>query len=201
MISNAMASIPLLMNGIAAAFGAIEVALGPVGAAIAVVVAGLGLLGVGLFNAVGAVEAFKRGVSTTLGNALERLSRPFERLGNEIGRLLIPAIEFLVPVVEGFAIAIKNTINFVIDMINAAIEIINLIPFINLEKLARLGDIEQPEPEYESGNMAGWHQPVNNNFDVTFAGNTILDTDDEAMKQLWDKMIRYAKEHGIEVVV
>jgi hypothetical protein len=181
MISNAMASIPLLMNGIAAAFGAIQVALGPVGAAIAVVVAGLGLLGVGLFNAIGAVEAFKRGVSTTLGNAIERLSRPFERLGNEIGRLLIPAVELLIPVVEGFAIAIKNTIN--------------------LEKLARLGDIEQPEPEYESGNMAGWHQPVTNNFDVTFTGNTILDTDDEAMKQLWDKMIRYAKEHGIEVVV
>ena len=201
LVTGALAMIPTIMEGIAAVFGGLEAMLGPVGAAIAVVTVGLGLLGGLLLKASGAIEAFKKGMDTTLSPVLARLARPFERLGNELGRVLIPVIEFLIPVIEALAAAVKGVINFVIDAINIAIDILNFIPFVNLEKLSRLGELEQPEPEYEGGNLAGWHQPITNNFNVTFTGNTVLDTDDRAMKELWDKMIRYAKEHGIEVVV
>ncbi|NLT46004.1 MAG: hypothetical protein GXX80_10920 [Thermotogaceae bacterium] len=201
LVTGAVAMIPTIMEGIAAVFGGLEAMLGPVGAAIAVVTVGLGLLGGLLLKASGAIEAFKKGMDTTLSPVLARLARPFERLGNELGRVLIPVIEFLIPVIEALAAAVKGVINFVIDAINVAIDILNMIPFVNLEKLSRLGDLEQPEPEYEGGNLAGWHQPVTNNFNVTFTGNTVLDTDDEAMKQLWEKFLRYAREHGVEVVV
>lgn len=201
LVTGALAMIPTIMEGIAAVFGGLEAMLGPVGAAIAVVTVGLGLLGGLLLKASGAIEAFKKGMDTTLSPVLARLARPFERLGNELGRVLIPVIEFLIPVIEALAAAVKGVINFVIDAINVAIDILNMIPFVNLEKLSRLGDLEQPEPEHNGGNLAGWHQPVTNNFNVTFTGNTVLDTDDEAMKQLWEKFLRYAREHGVEVVV
>jgi hypothetical protein len=201
LIAGATAVVPTIIEGVAAVFEGLVAVLGPVGAVIAVVTVGLGLLGGLLLKASGAVEAFKKGMDTTLSPVLARLARPFERLGNELGRGLIPVIEFLIPVIEALAAAVKGVINFVIDAINIAIDILNFIPFVNLEKLSRLGELEQPEPEYDDGNMAGWHQPITNNFNVTFTGNTVLDTDDRAMKELWDKMIRYAKEHGIEVVV
>lgn len=198
------AGIDYLITGLAGLMGSVEsflTALGPAGIVIGLFLAWLGIAAAGLMKLFRVAEGISEGINKTLSPALERLRRPFVILGAELGRVLIPVVQALVPVAIALANTLKNVINFVIDAINTAISIINLLPMINIPLLSKIGETRFGSEEDSMSNTAGWHQPVTNNFNVTFTGNTILDTDDEAMKVLWEKFLRYAREHGQEVIV
>ncbi len=59
---------------------------------------------------------------------------------------------------------------------------------------------EQSQTPSDMTNTAGYHQPIQNTFNTTFTGNTVLDTDDEAMGKFAEKFLQYVREHDIEVV-
>jgi hypothetical protein len=153
----------------------------------------------GLISAIDPIAAIFRGINKALAPVLERLMKPLEHLGFLIGKALIPVVQFLAKVFEGVAYFIAGIWNALASVLNAVLGWLGVnLPMIDFGKSWE--EEQQSQTPDEMTNSAGWHQPVNNNFNVTFTGNTILDTDDEAMETLVTKFMQYVKEHDIEVV-
>lgn len=151
----------------------------------------------GLISAIDPIAAIFRGINKALAPVLDRLMEPLEHLGYIIGKALIPVIEALIPVFTGLAYIVAGIWNALASVLNMILGIFGVaIPLINFQDS---WEEEQSTPS-DMTNTAGYHQPVYNTFNVTFTGNTVLDSDDEAMETLAEKFLQYCREHDIEVV-
>jgi len=98
-------------------------------------------------------------------------------------------------------------VNVFIGLINGVIMLLNALPFVNIPLLNFI-DLSKLEPgsydedeDYPGSTTAGWNQPITNNFEIVFTGNTILDSDDESVERLADALVRYWRDRGVKVVV
>ncbi|HQQ66358.1 MAG TPA: hypothetical protein PLO55_09480, partial [Thermotogota bacterium] len=153
------------------------------------------------------VNPLKEGIMKVLSPAFERLQEPLYRLGLILGEILLPIVEALMPVFEALAVGLAYVVNAIIGLINGVISLINMIPYVNIPLLkyidigkltSGMGNSEEEE-EASGSTAAGWHQPITNNFTITFTGNTVLDTDDKSLETLSDALIRYWKDKGVKV--
>ncbi len=151
----------------------------------------------GLISAIDPIAAIFRGINKALKPVMDKLMKPLEHLGFLIGKALIPVVQFLAKVFEGVAYIIAGVWNALASVLNVMLGWLGVaIPMINFGESWEGQETETDE----MSNTAGWHQPINNTFNVTFTGNTVLDTDDEAMELLASKFLQYCREHDIEVV-
>ncbi len=165
---------------------------GTAGAALATVaVAGLAVFKafddlVGLTKALSG--AFQSGIKSATSSTLDRISTPFKRLGYLIGRAIVPVLENLEPIIVGIAVVFAHIWNIFAS-------IFGFLGFkkIDIDKLKDPPPGEDPE---EMKGVAGNNQPVTNNWNVSFEGNTIIDTDDESMKLMAEKFKQYVLDHG-----
>ncbi len=136
--------------------------------------------------------AFQSGIKSATSSTLDRISTPFKRLGYLIGRAIVPVLESLEPVIAGIAEAFAVFWNILAGIISFFS--FGLINFgqIDIDKLK--GDPDKNHDDLEG--TAGNNQPVTNNYNVSFEGNTIIDTDDEAMKLIAEKFKQYVQDHG-----
>jgi len=151
----------------------------------------------GLISAIDPIAAIFRGINKALAPVLDRLMKPLEHLGFIIGKALIPVVKALIPVFEAVANIVAAIWNAIASELNLILGLFGkTIPLINFQDS---WEEEQSTPS-DMTNTAGYHQPVYNTFNVTFTGNTVLDSDDEAMETLAGKFLQYCREHDIEVV-
>jgi len=152
----------------------------------------------GLISAINPISAIFKGINKALAPVLTRLMKPLEHLGFIIGKALIPVVEALIPVFTGLAYFVANIWNAIATVLNMVLGIFGVqIKTINFDKSY---EEEQSQTLSDMTNTAGYHQPIQNTFNTTFTGNTVLDTDDEAMGKFAEKFLQYVREHDIEVV-
>jgi len=152
----------------------------------------------GLISAINPISAIFTGINKALSPVLSRLVKPLEHLGFIIGKALIPVVEALMPVFAGLANIIAGIWNAFATVINVMLGWLGVnIPTINFDES---WEEEEDQTLSDMTNTAGYHQPIQNTFNTTFTGNTVLDTDDEAMGKFAEKFLQYVREHDIEVV-
>jgi len=153
------------------------------------------------------ISPIREGFMKVIGPAMKRLQEPLMRLGMILGEVLLPIIEALLPLFQALAYGLAMVVNVFIGLINGVIMLLNALPFVNIPLLNFI-DLSKLEPgsydedeDYPGSTTAGWNQPITNNFEIVFTGNTILDSDDESVERLADALVRYWRDRGVKVVV
>ncbi len=152
----------------------------------------------GLISVINPISALFKGINKALAPVLSRLMKPLEHLGFIIGKALIPVVEALIPVFTGLAYFVAGIWKAIATVLNMVLGIFGVqLKTINFDESWKE---EQNQTPSDMTNTAGYHQPIQNTFNTTFTGNTVLDTDDEAMGKFAEKFLQYIREHDIEVV-
>ena len=86
-------------------------------------------------------------------------SESFQRILQFLSSALGPVVEILdavlLPVIEGVIWAFQKVGNFFIDIINTVIRIVNMIPFVNIRQISRLGEGDSVEGDTGGGRTTG----------------------------------------------